>query len=97
MRVVKTDEYQRWIDGLKDLSGRARVLMRVDRLDHGNPGNYRNLKEGVSELKIDGGAGYRVYYALRGSELLLLLAGGARSSQAKDITRALELNRLFVE
>lgn len=71
--------------------------MRVDRLDHGNPGNYRNLKEGVYVLKIDGGPGYRVYYALRGSKLLLLMAGGARTSQAKDITRALELNRLFVE
>ncbi|MDP1649675.1 MAG: type II toxin-antitoxin system RelE/ParE family toxin [Rubrivivax sp.] len=97
MRVEKTDEYRAWIDGLKDLAGRARVLMRVDRLIHGNPGAYRNLTEGVAELKIDVGPGYRVYYSRRGDRLLLLLAGGDKSSQAKDIANALELNRNFVE
>jgi putative addiction module killer protein len=67
MRVEKTDEYREWIDGLKDQAGRARVLMRVDRLIHGNPGNHRNLTEGVSELKVDvGPPGYRVYYSQRG-------------------------------
>lgn len=83
--------------GLKDLTGRARVLMRVDRLIHGNPGAHRNLTEGVSELKIDVGPGYRVYYALRGDVLLLLLIGGDKSSQQRDIARALELNRSFTE
>lgn len=83
--------------GLKDLTGRARVLMRIDRLIHGNPGAHRNLTEGVSELKIDVGPGYRVYYALRGDVLLLLLIGGDKSSQQKDIVRALELNRNFTE
>jgi putative addiction module killer protein len=97
MRVEKTDEYRAWIDGLKDLAGRARVLMRVDRLIHGNPGSHRNLTEGVSELKIDFGPGYRVYYAQRGQRLLLLLIGGDKSSQAKDIVKALELNRNFQE
>jgi putative addiction module killer protein len=97
MRVEKTDEYRRWIDGLKDLAGRARVLMRVDRLIHGNPGTYRNLTEGVSELKVDVGPGYRVYYSKRGDRLLLLLAGGDKAAQAKDIARALELNRKFME
>ena len=77
--------------------GRARVLMRVDRLIHGNPGAHRNLTEGVSELKIDVGPGYRVYYALRGDVLLLLLIGGDKSSQQRDIARALELNRSFTE
>jgi putative addiction module killer protein len=67
--------------------------MRVDRLIHGNPGNHRNLTEGVSELKIDVGPGYRVYYSIRGQELLLLLAGGSKASQSSDIARALELNR----
>jgi putative addiction module killer protein len=71
------------------------VLVRVDRLIHGNPGNHRNLTKGVSELKIDVGPGYRVYDSLRGDELLLLLAGGSKASQSKDIARALELNRLF--
>lgn len=97
MRVEKTDDYQAWIDGLKDLSGRARILMRVDRLIHGNPGTYRNLTEGVSELKVDVGPGYRVYYSLRGTRLLLLLAGGDKSSQDKDIAKALVLNRYFEE
>ena len=97
MRVEKTDEYRDWIDGLKDQVGRARVLMRVDRLIHGNPGSRRNLTEGVSELKIDVGPGYRVYYSQRGARLLLLIAGGDKSTQAKDIAKALELNRNFVE
>ena len=95
MRVLRTEAYALWIDNLKDPAGRARVLMRVDRLIHGNPGNLRNLTEGVSELKIDVGPGYRVYYSLRGDELLLLLAGGSKASQAKDIAMALELNRRF--
>ena len=95
MRVLKAEAYAQWIDNLRDSAGRARVLMRVDRLIHGNPGNHRNLMEGVSELKIDVGPGYRVYYSLRGDELLLLLAGGSKASQPRDIARALELNRRF--
>ncbi|MCS5700245.1 type II toxin-antitoxin system RelE/ParE family toxin [Cyanobium sp. FGCU-52] len=95
MKVLRTEAYALWIDTLKDSAGRARVLMRVDRLIHGNPGNHRNLTEGVSELKIDVGPGYRVYYSLRGDELLLLLAGGSKASQTKDIARALDLNRRF--
>ena len=97
MRVEKTAEYRAWIDGLKDQAGRARALMRVDRLIHGNPGVYRNLTEGVAEIKIDVGPGYRVYYCRRGDRLLLLLAGGDKSTQAKDFAKALELNRNFVE
>lgn len=71
--------------------------MRVDRLIHGNPGAHRNLTEGVSELKIDAGPGYRVYYSLRGERLLLLILGGDKSTQAKDIAKALELNWNFLE
>ncbi|WP_294375303.1 type II toxin-antitoxin system RelE/ParE family toxin [Pseudacidovorax sp.] len=77
MRVEQTDEYREWIGDLKDVVGRARILMRVDRLIHGNPGTHRHLTGGVSELKIDVGPGYRVYYCQRGDRLLLLLAGGA--------------------
>ena len=93
MRGEKTNEYREWIDNLRDLVGRARVLMRVERLIHGNPGEHRNLTEGVSELKINTGPGYRVYYSQRGDRLLLLLIGGSKSSQAKDIAKALQLNR----
>lgn len=94
MLVFRADEYSTWIDNLKDRAGRALVLMRVDRLIHGNSGSRRNLKEGVSELKIDVCPGYRVYYSLRGDRLLLLLVGDSKSSQSDDVTRALELNRL---
>jgi putative addiction module killer protein len=97
MRVEKTGEYRDWIDGLKDLGGRARILMRVDRLIHGNPGDHRNLTNGISELKIDAGPGYRVYYSKRGNLLLLLLIGGDKSSQDRDIAKAIRLAAQFQE
>ena len=97
MRVEKTSEYSSWIDDLKDPSGRARILMRVDRLIHGNPGDHRNLTHGVSELRIDVGPGYRVYYSIRGDKLLLLLVGGQKSSQQKDIAKAIQLSKNIAE
>ena len=97
MRVKKTDEYREWLDRLRDQAGRARILVRVDRLIHGNPGDHRNLQSGVSELKIDFGPGYRVYYTQRGEQLLLLLIGGDKSSQAKDIAKAQQLAKDFEE
>lgn len=96
-RVEATDEYRKWILGLRDRTGRARILVRVDRLIHGNPGEHRHLTDGVSELKIDVGPGYRVYYAQRGKVLLLLLAGGDKSTQAKDIAKAIALAKGFEE
>ena len=97
MRVKKTDEYRDWLDRLQDQAGRARILVRVDRLIHGNPGSHRNLQGGVSELKIDFGPGYRVYYTQRGEQLLLLLIGGDKSSQTKDIAKAQQLAKDFEE
>ena len=97
MRVEKTDEYANWIDTLKDQAGRARILVRVERLIGGNPGQHRNLTDGVSELKVDFGPGYRVYYSLRGTRLLLLLVGGDKSSQSKDIQLAITLAKNFKE
>lgn len=90
-RVEATDEYRKWLLGLRDRAGRARILVRVDRLIHGNPGEHRHLTDGVSELKVDVGPGYRVYYAQRGKVLLLLLAGGDKSTQSKDIAKAIAL------
>lgn len=95
MRVEQTDEYRRWFTRLKDRTVRARILVRVDRLIHGNPGAHRDLTDGVAELKIDVGPGYRVYFAQRGTRLLLLLAGGDKSSQDKDIAAAIRLARAF--
>ena len=97
MRVEKTDEYRDWIDALKDHAGRARILVRVDRLTHGNPGQHRDLTGGISELKVDVGPGYRVYYTQRGTRLLLLLVGGEKSTQQKDIAKAIALAKNFQE
>ena len=93
MRIQMTEVYRDWIDSLNDRAGRARVQVRVDRLAHGNPGNFRALTEGVIELKIDVGPGYRVYYTERAGVLIILLAGGDKSSQTKDIQRAIALAR----
>ena len=97
MRVEKTGDTLDWIDALKDRIGRARILVRVERLIGGNPGQFRDLADGVSELKIDFGPGYRVYYSQRGTRLLLLLAGGDKSSQRKDIAMAIRLAKNFQE
>ena len=86
-----------WINELKDRSARARIQVRADRLAHGNPGQHRNLTNGLSELKIDVGPGYRVYYTQRGEELIILLVGGDKSSQQNDIARAQELARNLQE
>ncbi len=97
MRVEQTEVYRDWISALKDRAGRARIQVRVDRLVHGNPGSHRNLTDGVSELKIDFGPGYRVDYTQRGDRLLLPLVGGNKSTQQKDIERAIELALGFQE
>ena len=97
MRIEQTDDYRRWINGLRDPMARARILVRVDRLIHGNPGVHRNLTDGVSELKIDAGPGYRVYYTQRGNVLLLLLVGGDKSTQTKDIVKAIALAQGYQE
>jgi putative addiction module killer protein len=97
MRVEATPEFREWVDALKDMTGRARIQVRIDRLTHGNPGQHRNLAGGISELKVDSGPGYRVYYTVRGTRLLLLLIGGDKSSQAKDIVRARRLAKEFEE
>jgi putative addiction module killer protein len=91
MKVEKTEQYRRWIDGLKDRDGRARILVRVDRMIHGNAGDFRNLTNGVSELRIKFGPGYRVYFSKRGNHFILLLAGGDKATQQRDIALAISL------
>ncbi len=95
MRVEETLEYRDWINSLRDVVGKAKIQVRVDRLVHGNPGEHRNLPSGVSELKIDYGPGYRVYYSKRSNRLLLLLLGGDKSSQEKDIRKATALAKNY--
>ena len=91
MRVLMTEVYRDWINSLKDRWGRARVQVRVDRLVHGNPGQHRTLTDGVCELRIDFGPGYRVYYTERGGVVIVLLAGGGKSTQQQDIKAAISL------
>ena len=97
IEIRKTEVFARWIDGLKDVRARARVLARIERLAGGNPGDVAPVGEGVSELRIDYGPGYRVYFKQTGRELIVLLAGGDKSSQAKDIKAALRLARNLAE
>ncbi len=91
--IRKTDTYARWLDGLRDIHARARILARVERLAAGNPGDVKPVGEGVSELRIDYGPGYRVYFTMRGPTVTILLAGGDKRSQATDIKMALRLAR----
>jgi putative addiction module killer protein len=93
MLVRMTEVYRDWINSLRDRGGRARIQVRVDRLANGNPGQHRNLTGGISELKIDFGPGYRVYYTEREGDLVILLAGGDKSTQQQDIRTATALAR----
>ena len=95
--IRKTDRFARWIDNLRDVRGRARILARIERLAGGNPGDVKRIREGVSEMRIDFGPGYRVYFKKRGRELIILLAGGDKSTQARDIEAALRLARNLTE
>jgi putative addiction module killer protein len=93
IEIRKTEIYAHWLDDLRDIRARARVQVRVERLAAGNPGDVRPVGEGVSELRIDYGPGYRIYYTQRGRQLIILLAGGNKSTQGTDIKTALRLAR----
>ena len=93
IEVRKTEAFVQWLDGLRDIQARARVQARIERLATGNPGDVEPVGAGVSELRIDYGPGYRVYFKRRGRELIILLAGGDKSTQAKDIKAALRYAR----
>ena len=91
VELRKTDVFAKWLDGLTDVSARARIQVRIERLAAGNPGDVKPVGEGVSEMRIDCGPGYRVYFTQRGRELVILLAGGAKRTQTMDIRTALRL------
>ena len=97
VQVRQTERFVRWLEDLRDLRGRAKVLARIERLISGNPGDAKPVGAGVSELRINYGPGYRVYYLQKGTTLIILLAGGDKSSQAKDIQAALQLADTFSE
>lgn len=91
--IRKTDVFVKWLDGLRDIQARSRVLVRIERLATGNPGDVKSVGEGVSELRIDYGPGYRVYFVKQGQTVLVLLAGGDKSTQATDIRTAIRMAR----
>ena len=93
MEIRRTEVFVKWLDGLSDVHVRARILVRVERLAAGNPGDVKPVGEGVSEMRIDYGPGYRVYYKKYGQDILILLAGGDKHGQARDIKTALSLAR----
>jgi len=92
IEIRKSEAFAKWIDGLQDIRARARILVRIERLAAGNPGDVKPVGEGVSELRIDYGPGYRVYFKKMGQKVIILLAGGDKKSQSKDIKTALRLS-----
>ena len=97
IEIRKTDLFAKWLDNLRDLQARARIQARIERLALENPGDVAPVGEGVSELRINYGPGYRVYFKQRGRELIILLAGGDKRTQARDIKTALYLARNLAE
>jgi putative addiction module killer protein len=93
IEIRQTEIFSRWLRGLRDRQARARIQTQIDRLQLGLSGNVKPVGEGVSELRIDYGPGYRVYFLKRGQELLILLAGGDKRTQSADIKKALKLAR----
>jgi len=93
IKLEKTDEYQDWFTGLTDKLVKARIEARVRRLQDGNPGDAEPVGEGVSELKLHFGGGWRVYYTERNGKIIILLAGGNKNTQKRDIKLALTLAR----
>ena len=93
IEIRKTELFAQWLDGLRDLRARARVQVRIERLAQGNAGDVQPVGRGVSELRINYGPGYRVYFTKRGQSVVILLAGGDKRTQSADIKTALRLAR----
>ena len=89
IELIKTDLFDRWLVGLRDRQARARIEARIRRLSLGNPGDVKPVGEGLSEMRIDHGPGYRVYFSRQGQVLVLLLCGSDKSEQSREITRAI--------
>lgn len=91
LTLLRSQTFDDWLSGLKDRQARARVQARIDRLAMGNPGDVKSTQSGISELRIDYGPGYRVYYRQRGKTIVLLCCGGDKRTQDADIRRAAEI------
>jgi len=97
IEIFETDEYRRWFEGLRDLRAQMRIGARLRRASLGNLGDFRSVGQGVLELRVDYGPGYRLYFTRRGEAVVILLAGGDKSSQERDIERARRLARRLWE
>jgi putative addiction module killer protein len=97
VKILRTAEFDGWLDSLKDRLAKYNVQARIDRLAKGNAGDVKPVGEGVSEMRIHVGAGYRVYFTRVGTTIVLLLCGGDKSGQNRDIERALEMARILKE
>ncbi len=91
IEVRQTETFRAWLDGLRDDYARVRIGIRIQRLERGNPGDVKPVGNGVSEMRIDYGPGYRMYFVQRGKTVVILLCGGDKRSQARDIARAIEM------
>jgi putative addiction module killer protein len=91
--IKQTETFEKWHLALRDLRAKAAIFRRIDRAAHGNFGDFKPVGEGVSELRIDVGPGYRVYFTIKKGELLVLLVGGDKSTQQADIQRAIKLSK----
>jgi putative addiction module killer protein len=94
--VLKTVEFENWLDGLRDRNARARAFTRIDRMKLGNFGDVKSVGGGVSEARIDYGPGYRLYFKINGNVLIVLLVGGTKASQDGDIKTAQQLSKFYV-
>lgn len=91
IELIKSATFDRWLRDLRDMRAKARIQARLDRLAGGNPGDVKPIGGGISEMRIDYGPGYRVYYMQRGPVVVILLSGGDKSSQNSDIAKATEI------
>jgi len=94
IEIRQTDIFSDWYAGLKDRRAVTRIAARIDRLASGNPGDVRPVGHGISEMRVDYGPGYRLYFVQRGNVYVLLLCGGDKRTQERDIARAIEMVRL---
>ncbi len=95
VEIRKTEEFERWFTSLRDRKAVARIKSRIDRLQLGLLGDVRPVGEGISEMRIDYGPGYRIYFVQRGREVVILLAGGDKRTQSRDIVKAIDLARML--
>lgn len=97
IKMIKTESFERWLFSLKDRMAQARINARLSRLSEGNFGDMKPLRDGIAELRIDHGPGYRVYFMRRGMVIVVVLAGGDKHTQRADIARAIEIAKEWKE